>query len=58
MLQGDALLEVLEIVFHLSNENKVRHCVYTQRTSKIERSILHIKCNSAYSYIQRSCFLG
>jgi len=28
MLQVDALLEVLEIVSPLSNENKVRYCVY------------------------------
>ncbi len=36
MLQGGALLEVLEIVSLLSNENKVRHYVYTQRTFRIE----------------------
>jgi len=29
MLQVDILLKVLEIVSPLSNENKVRHCVYT-----------------------------
>ncbi len=42
----DALLELLEIVSPLSNENKVKHCVYIQRTSSL---ILHIKCNNAYT---------
>jgi hypothetical protein len=42
----------------LSNENKVRHCVYIQRTSRIKHLILHIKCNNAYSYIQGNQFLG
>jgi hypothetical protein len=54
----DTLLELLEIVSPLSNENKVRHCVYIQRTSRIKCSILHIKCNNAYSYIQGNYFLG
>jgi hypothetical protein len=32
ILQGDTLFEVLEIVSPLFKENKVRHCVYIQRT--------------------------
>ncbi len=43
--KGDVLLEVSEIVSQLTNENKVRNCVYGQRTYGIKCLILH---NCAY----------
>ncbi len=36
----------------LSNENKVKHCIYIHKNFGIEWSILCIKCNSACNYIQ------
>jgi hypothetical protein len=56
ILQGDTLFEVLEIVSSLFKENKVKHCVYIQRTFGIEWSILHIKRNSMYNYTQEIAF--
>jgi hypothetical protein len=35
----------------LSNENKVRHRIYIQRTIGIEQSIYCIKRKNAYNYI-------
>jgi hypothetical protein len=56
--KGDVLLEVLENVSQLINENKVRHCVYIQRTHGIKCSILHIKHNCAYSLCKEINFQG
>lgn len=56
--KGDVLLEVLENVSQLTNENKVKHCVYIQRTCGIECSILHIKHKCAYSLYKEVNFQG
>jgi DMSO/TMAO reductase YedYZ heme-binding membrane subunit len=56
--KGDVLLEVLENVSQLTNENKVRHCVYIKRTCGIKCSILHIEHNCAYSLYKEVNFQG
>jgi hypothetical protein len=55
---GDVLLEVLENMSQLTNENKVKHCVYIQRTCGIKCLILHIKHNYAYSLYKEVNFQG